>query len=175
MVDGGNIILRKTLKRRYLRTYCEGHDEFRECWEREITWWWWIPPPTSQKCVAARSVVGVEQNAKEEKVSNVPVGSPDYSRTNTSNLRWGIPPASNPPIRLEKGHQFNGMKRWITSSDWCRYPRTRNRVEVNNRLVHSWSPSQPLLRTKGTAWEWCQQMMSRAMHGARTGLGMNKS
>ena len=39
--------------------------------------------------------------------------------------------------------------------------------------MHPWSPSKPLLRTMGTAWERRQQTMSQAMHGARTVMTYN--
>ena len=42
-------------------------------------------------------------------------------------------------------------------------------------LMHTWSPSQPLLRTMGTTWERRQQTMNQAMHGARTVMTYNAS
>ena len=56
--------------------------------------------------------------------------------------------------------------------------------ETENCLEHDWSPSQPLLRTTGTAWErreqtmgtaWerREQTMSQGMRGARTVMTSN--
>ena len=47
---------------------------------------------------------------EDKKVSNVSAGFPEYRMTNASNLRWGIPPASNPQRVRKRGHLFMGMR-----------------------------------------------------------------
>ena len=88
----------------------------------------WTPPPTSTKTlkrVAAGSglvelplkspikggkvhlFMGIAPRLKT--VSNLSLRFPGYGITNHSNLRCGIPPASNPQRVRKRGHLFIGM------------------------------------------------------------------